>query len=95
MKVKLYSVPEISSIQDMLLKSAAKTPNGLALSDLTNFPISRVTYSQLVDKVLKFGLALQALGLKEKPYSCYRGKQSSVVNYIFNRNVLQYGYCAN
>src|ERR1035437_6725422 len=68
MKVKLHPVTEISSIQDMLLQSAAKNPNGIALSDLTNYPISRLTYTQLVDNVLRFGFALQNLGLKERSH---------------------------
>jgi len=74
MKVKLYPVQEISSIQDMLLKSAAKNPNGLALSDLNNYPISSVTYAQLVDLVLRFGTALQNLGLKEKSHIAVIGE---------------------
>jgi long-chain acyl-CoA synthetase len=68
MKVKLHPVTEISSIQDMLLQSAAKNPNGIALSDLTNYPISRLTYTQLVDNILRFGFALQNLGLKERSH---------------------------
>jgi long-chain acyl-CoA synthetase len=65
MKVKHYQVPEISSIQDMIIKSAAKNPDGLALSDLAKTPINRVTYSELLDKILRFGNALNKLGLKE------------------------------
>lgn len=68
MKVKLYPVTQISSIQDMILKSAAQNPDGIALSDLTNYPISRVTYNQLVENILRFGTALQNLGLKERSH---------------------------
>ena len=74
MKAKLFPVPEISSIQDMLLKSAAANPNGLALSDLTNYPISRVTYTQLVDNVLRFGTALQNLGMKARSHIAVIGE---------------------
>jgi long-chain acyl-CoA synthetase len=74
MKVKLLPVTEISSIQDMLLKSAAKNPDRIALSDLTTYPIPRVTYSQLVDNVLRFGTALQNLGLKERSHLAVIGE---------------------
>ena len=57
--LKLYKVPEIISIQDMLIKSAGKYSDKLALEDLTRTPIPRVTYSQLLDNVLRFGNALR------------------------------------
>ena len=65
MKVKHYAVTGITSIQEMLFKSASMYGSSLALVDLINTPISRVTYSELLDKVLKFGNALNRLGLKE------------------------------
>src|SRR5664279_2827582 len=65
MKIKYYPVTEITSIQDMLLKTAAQYGSSLALSDLINTPINRVTYSELLDDVLRFGNALNRLGIKE------------------------------
>ena len=67
-KIQLYSVPEISSIQDMLIKSARKFQNKTALEDLASTPISRVTFSQLLENVLKFGSALKKLGAKERAH---------------------------
>ena len=67
-KIQLYSVPEISSIQDMLIKSARKFQNKTALEDLASTPISRVTFSQLLENVLKFGSALKKLGVKERAH---------------------------
>lgn len=66
MKKVIYPVSEISSIQDMLLKSAAAYGNKLALSDFTDNPLSRVTYVELLETVQKFGSALFKLGLKER-----------------------------
>jgi long-chain acyl-CoA synthetase len=65
MKVKHYPVTEITSIQDMLLKTTSRYGSSLALADLNNTPISRVTYDELLDKVLRFGNALNRLGIKE------------------------------
>src|ERR1035437_6211199 len=65
MKVKHYQVTEITSIQEMLLKSASRFGSSLALADLVNTPIGRVTYTELLDKVLRFGNALNQLGLKD------------------------------
>ena len=65
MKVKHYPVTEITSIQEMLLKSASVFGSSLALADLVETPIGRVTYTELLDKVLRFGNALNRLGLKE------------------------------
>jgi long-chain acyl-CoA synthetase len=65
MKVIHYPVTEITSIQDMLLKSTSHFGSSLALADLENTPIGRVTYTELLDKVLRFGNAINRLGLKE------------------------------
>jgi long-chain acyl-CoA synthetase len=65
MKVKHYAVTEITSIQEMVLKSTSVFGSSLALADLVNTPIGRVTYTELLDMVLRFGNALNRLGLKE------------------------------
>jgi long-chain acyl-CoA synthetase len=65
MKVKHYPVTEIHSIQEMVIKSAAQFGSSLALSDLTSTPISRLTYSELLESVLRFGNALNRLGLRK------------------------------
>lgn len=65
-KNDLYDVPHIGSLRDMLIKSAQKYPDKLALEDLNDTPIPSVTYSQLLKNVLKFGTALRNLGVKER-----------------------------
>lgn len=45
-KYPLYDVPKISSIQEMLLRSAKEYPDKIALEDLTNYPIPKVTYKE-------------------------------------------------
>jgi long-chain acyl-CoA synthetase len=67
-QLKYNVVPQISSIQDMLLKSAEKFGSRSALTDLSNTPINTLTYNQLLSAVLKFGNALSKLGLKEKTH---------------------------
>jgi len=67
-ELQLFEVPYIESIQDMLIKSAQAYPNKLAMEDLTKYPISSTTYSELHDFILKFGLSLQKLGLKPRDH---------------------------
>jgi long-chain acyl-CoA synthetase len=67
-KPTLYNVQQFTSIQDMLLKSAAQFGEKIALEDLKETPIPKVTYSVLLKNVLKFGTALQSLGLKERSH---------------------------
>ena len=64
----LYNVPHIKSIQDLLLRSAKEYKDKIALEDLTNYPISKLTYSQLYENVIKFGKALIKIGIKERDH---------------------------
>lgn len=73
-KNKLFEVPEISSIQDMLLKSARKYQNKIALEDIAGTPISKLTYQQLLDSVLRFGNALKGLGINERTHIAVIGE---------------------
>jgi long-chain acyl-CoA synthetase len=73
-KLQLFEVPQIESIQDMLLKSATKYSNKLAMEDLTIYPISCATYSELKDYIFKFGSSLQKLGLKSRDHIAVVGE---------------------
>jgi long-chain acyl-CoA synthetase len=73
-EITLYEVPEIFSVQDMLIKSAGKYSDKLALQDLASTPINQVTYNQLLENVLKFGQALKNLGLKERSHLAVIGE---------------------
>jgi len=70
----LYQVPEITSVQDMIVKSAARYGDKLALEDLKETPISKVTYRSLLKNILKFGAALKNLGLKERSHIAVIGE---------------------
>ncbi len=72
--IKLYDVPYISSLQDMVIKSSQKYHQKLALEDLTNTPISKVSYQQLLENILRFGTALQQLGIKERTHVALIGE---------------------
>jgi long-chain acyl-CoA synthetase len=63
-----YVVPSITSIQDMLLRSAKVYGDKLALEDLANNPISSATYRQLQDYVTRFGKSLFDIGIKERDH---------------------------
>ena len=73
-KLQLFEVPQIESIQDILLKSAGQYANKIALEDLTKYPISSATYSELLDYIMKFGSSLQKLGLKPRDHIAVVGE---------------------
>ena len=72
--LQLFEVQQIDSIQDMLIKSADQYKNKIALEDLTNYLISKVTYAELYDYVLKFGNSLQRIGLKPRDHIAVIGE---------------------
>jgi long-chain acyl-CoA synthetase len=63
-----YPVPHISSVQDMLVRSARSFGDKLALEDCSPTPIPRVTYAALLNTVLKFGTALQKMDLPARSH---------------------------
>ena len=65
---KLFQVPHIDSIQDMILKSTGKYGDKLALEDLKDTPVPKVSYNTLLKHVLKFGTALRGLKLPERSH---------------------------
>ena len=73
-KNDLFKVPEITSIQDMLIKSAEKHKNKIALEDIAPTPIPKLTYAQLLDYVLKFGNAFKNIGVTERTHIAVIGE---------------------
>ncbi|MFA3782933.1 long-chain fatty acid--CoA ligase [Melioribacteraceae bacterium 4301-Me] len=71
---KLFDVPKITSIQEMILKSAENFGSKLALEDLTSTPIPKVSFSELLSYILKFGSALREIGLKERAHIALIGE---------------------
>jgi len=67
-QIKLFDVHHIDSIQDMLIKSAELYKDKLALEDLTTYPISKLSYKELLDYVLRFGKGLENLGIKPRTH---------------------------
>ncbi|MCX6149728.1 MAG: AMP-binding protein [Ignavibacteriales bacterium] len=67
-QLKLNEVPQIESIQDMILQNSRKYKSKLALEDLNPTPIPKVTYEELLDNILRFGTALKNLGIKERTH---------------------------
>lgn len=70
----LYNVPQISSLQDMILQSAAKYNSKLALEDLNNTAINRLNYGELLNYVLSFGAALKSIGINERAHIAVIGE---------------------
>jgi long-chain acyl-CoA synthetase len=63
-----YQVPAIRSIQDMIVRSSKEYSDKVALEDLAVTPISKVTYHQLYEYIIRFGKALFDIGLKERDH---------------------------
>lgn len=70
----LYPVQKFNSFQEMLKQNCEKYPNKIALEDLNNTPINRVTYRELYEYVIRFGKALRKLGLKERTHIALIGE---------------------
>lgn len=70
----LYPVQKFESFQEMLKQSCTKFPHKIALEDLNNTPINRVTYRELFEYVIRFGKALKKLGLKERTHIALIGE---------------------
>jgi long-chain acyl-CoA synthetase len=66
--IKLFEVHHIDSIQDMLIKSADLYKDKLALEDLTAYPISKLSYKELLEQVLRFGKGLEKIGMKPRTH---------------------------
>lgn len=64
----LYPVPAIESLQDLVLGSAQRHAGKLALEDLADTPIARVTYRELLEQVVRFGQALRRIGVAERDH---------------------------
>jgi len=71
---ELYAVPFISSLQDMLLHSAKTYGGKLAMEDLSKTQIPRLTYQELYENIMRFGTALQQLGIKERTHVAVIGE---------------------
>lgn len=70
----LFDVPHIDSIQDMVIGSAHRYGNKLALEDFNQTPISKVSYDALLENILRFGVALTNLGIKERDHIAVIGE---------------------
>ncbi len=73
-ELKLYNVPNIDSIQEMVIQSSKRFGTKLALEDLNETPINRLTYRELLNDILKFGSALKQLGVKERAHIAVIGE---------------------
>jgi long-chain acyl-CoA synthetase len=73
-KYDLYDVPKITSVQEMILLSAKKYGPKIALEDLNETPIRKLTFRELLEHILLFGSALKELGLKERTHIALIGE---------------------
>jgi long-chain acyl-CoA synthetase len=72
--VTISPVPTITSLQDMIIQSSNRYGEKLAMEDLNDTPLPRLTYAALMKQILKFGTALQSLGLKERSHIAVIGE---------------------
>ena len=67
-QIAFNTVPEIRSIQDLVLRSARIYGRKQALEDLKETPIPRLTYAEILSQILRFGAALRDLELPERSH---------------------------
>jgi long-chain acyl-CoA synthetase len=72
--LKISKVPTITSLQDMIVQSAHRHGDKLALEDLNDTPIPKLSYQALLKTILQFGTALRALGIKERAHIAVIGE---------------------
>ncbi len=72
--ISYNTVPEIRSIQDLVVRSAHVYAHKQALEDLKETPMRRLTYAEILSQVLRFGGALRALGLPERSHIAIIGE---------------------
>ena len=72
--LKISKVPIITSLQDMIIQSAHRHGDKLALEDLNDTPIPKLSYRALLKTILQFGTALRALGIKERAHIAVIGE---------------------
>ncbi len=65
-ELDLFEALPISTVQELIIKSCEKYKDKIALEDYINYPISKVTYNQLYEYIVKFGKSLLELGIKER-----------------------------
>ena len=68
------AVPNIASIQDMVVRSAQVFGEKHALEDLKDTPLPKVTYAGLLKNVLRFGAALRRLGIPDRSHIAVIGE---------------------
>ncbi|MDD5564040.1 MAG: AMP-binding protein [Thermoanaerobaculaceae bacterium] len=64
----LFPVPHLESLQDLVRGSSQRHGAKLALEDLNETPIGRLTFRELAETVARFGRALRRLGLEERDH---------------------------
>lgn len=73
-EIKLNKIKKIASVQEMVLYSAERFSDKLALEDLNITPINRVTYEELLNNIKRFGNSLKELGINERTHIAIIGE---------------------
>jgi len=71
---QLFDVPQVKSVQEMVLYSAEKFAEKLALEDLNKTPIKSVTFEGLLENILRFGATLRNLGVDKRTHIALIGE---------------------
>ncbi len=73
-QIKYFNVPRYNSLQEMIINSAKKFGDKLALEDIKRTPISRISYNELLENILRFGKAIQELDIPERTHIALIGE---------------------
>ena len=70
----LFPVPAFESLQEMLRQSAERHGDRLAVEDLADTPIPRLSFRQLLDHAARFARALRRVGMAERDHVAVIGE---------------------
>ncbi len=70
----LYPVEPIANLQDLLRVAVRRHGDKLAIEDLNETPIHRLSYAELLDRVVRFGRALRRAGLAPRDHVAVIGE---------------------
>lgn len=73
-KYTLFDVPKISTVQEMVKRSAEVYSSKPALVDLTDYNLNKVTFGELLKNIKLFGTALESIGIKERTHIALIGE---------------------
>lgn len=69
-----FDVPDLKTVQEMVIRNSKVFADKLALEDLNKTPLRKLTFDELLESILRFGTALNNLGVKPRTHVAVIGE---------------------